>query len=193
MTIVYPGNHATSPSVNSPRSNATLTSAPFPTARRPKVAALAGNEAEEREWTMALPMIREVRAAGTILIGAPMYNLSVPAALKAWIDRITFPGAFTNPDSGESVLAGTRVVVVATRGGAYGPGTPREGSDFQLPYLRAYFRRHGVPDENIRCVAAELTLAGIAPHMARFRPEADRSLSAATAAVAPIEDVGRPA
>jgi FMN-dependent NADH-azoreductase len=162
-----------------------------------KVAALAENEAEEREWALALPMIREVRAAGTILIGAPMYNLSVPAALKAWIDRITFPGAFTDPGTGVSVLAGTRVVVVAARGGAYGPGTPGEGFDFQLPYLRAYFRRYGVPDENIRCVAAELTLAGIAPHMARFRPEADRSLSAATAAVtavvADLEDVARPA
>jgi FMN-dependent NADH-azoreductase len=162
-----------------------------------KVAALAENEAEEREWALALPMIREVRAAGTILIGAPMYNLSVPAALKAWIDRITFPGVFTDPGTSVSVLAGTRVVVVAARGGAYGPGTPGEGFDFQLPYLRAYFRRYGVPDENIRCVAAELTLAGIAPHMARFRPEADRSLSAATAAVtavvADLEDVARPA
>ena len=148
-----------------------------------KVSALAENEAEERGWALALPMIREVRAAGTILIGAPMYNLSVPAALKAWIDRVTFPGAFTDPDTGESVLASTRVVVVGARGGAYGPGAPGEGSDFQLPYLRAYFRRYGVPDENISCVAAELTLAGLAPHMARFRPEAGRSLSAATAAV----------
>jgi FMN-dependent NADH-azoreductase len=81
------------------------------------------------------------------------------------------------------VLAGTRVVVVAARGGAYGPGTPAEDSDFQVPYLRAYFRRYGVPDENIRCVVAELTLADLAPHLARLRPEASRSLSAATAAV----------
>jgi FMN-dependent NADH-azoreductase len=149
-----------------------------------KVAALAETAAEERLWAMTLPLIREVRAADTILIGAPMYNLSVPAALKAWIDRVTFPGGFTDPDTGESVLAGTRVVVVvAARGGAYGPGTPAKASDFQVPYLRAYFRRYGVPDENIRCVVAELTLAGLAPHLARLRPEAGRSLSAATAAV----------
>jgi FMN-dependent NADH-azoreductase len=159
-----------------------------------KVAALAETAAQERQWAMTLPLIREVRLADTILIGAPMYNLSVPAALKAWIDRVTFPGGFTDPDTGESVLAGTRVMVVAARGGAYGPGTPAEDSDFQVPYLRAYFRRYGVQEANIRCVVAELTLAGLAPHLARRRPEAGRSLSAATAAVrtaaAALTDVG---
>lgn len=155
-----------------------------------KVAALAETAAEERQWALTLPMIREVRAAGTILIGAPMYNLSVPATLKAWIDRVTFPGGFSDPDTGESVLAGTRVVVIGARGGAYGPGAPGEGLDFQLPYLRAYFRRYGVPDENIHSVAAELTLAGLVPRLAGSRPEADRSLAAARAAVAALADVG---
>lgn len=148
-----------------------------------KVRTLAENEAEERQWAMTLPLIREVRSAGTIVIGAPMYNLSVPASLKAWIDRVTFPGGFADPDTGRSVLAGTRVVVIAARGGAYGPGTPAAESDFQIPYLRAYFRKYGVRDENIRCVVAERTLAGLVPHLARFRPDAARSLAAASAAV----------
>lgn len=159
-----------------------------------KVAALAETGAEERAWALALPLINEIRDAGTVLIGAPMYNLSVPAALKAWIDRVTFPGAFTDPGTGDSVLASTQVVVIAARGGAYGPGTPAAEFDFQLPYLRAYFRRYGVPGQNIRCVVAELTLAGLAPHMARLRPAAERSLSAADAAVraaaAALADVG---
>lgn len=147
-----------------------------------KVAALAGNEAEEREWAITLPLIREVREAGTILLGVPMYNWSVPAALKAWIDRIAFPGGFGDPDTGDSVLAATNVVVVAARGGAYGPGTQAEAFDFQVPYLRALFRRFGVADENIHCVAAELTLAGLAPHLASKRGEASASLAAAHAA-----------
>lgn len=159
-----------------------------------KVAALAETGAEERAWALALPLINEVREAGTVLIGAPMYNLSVPTALKAWIDRVTFPGAFTDPDTGDSVLASTHVVVIAARGGAYGPGTPAAELDFQLPYLRAYFRRYGVPERNIRCVVAELTLAGLTPHMTRLRPAAERSLSAADAAVraaaAALADVG---
>jgi FMN-dependent NADH-azoreductase len=147
-----------------------------------KVAARAENEAEERQWSVSLPLIRDVREADTILLGVPMYNWSVPAALKAWIDRIAFPGGFLDPDTGESVLGDTSVVVVAARGGAYGPGTPAEASDFQVPYLRALWRRFGVADENIHCVAAELTLAGLAPHLARRRGEAEASLADARAA-----------
>ncbi|HEY6423100.1 MAG TPA: NAD(P)H-dependent oxidoreductase [Pseudonocardiaceae bacterium] len=78
-----------------------------------------------------------------MLIGAPMYNYSVPASLKAWIDRVSFPGAFTDPDTGDSLLHATRVVVITARGGAYGPGTPRQAWDFQTPYLRAYFGTQG--------------------------------------------------
>lgn len=147
-----------------------------------KVAALAENETEERQWSVTLPLIREVREAGTILLGVPMYNWSVPAALKAWIDRIAFPGGFLDPDTGESALSGTSVVVVAARGGAYGPGTPAEACDFQVRYLRALWRRYGVSDENIHCAAAELTLAGLAPHLAARRAEADACLATARAA-----------
>jgi FMN-dependent NADH-azoreductase len=68
-----------------------------------KVAELAENADERREWDLTLPLIDEILAAGTVLIGAPMYNLSIPAALKAWIDRIGFPGVFTNPASGRSL------------------------------------------------------------------------------------------
>ena len=128
-------------------------------------------------------MITELRAADTVLIGAPMYNLSVPAALKAWIDRVTFPGAFRDPETGTSLLKDTRVIVVAARGGAYGPGTPRQAMDFQVSYLRAYFGKQGVPDENISVITAEMTLAGLAPHLARFRPQAETSLAAARAEI----------
>ncbi|MEV4293753.1 hypothetical protein [Microbispora rosea] len=39
-------------------------------------------------------------------------------------------------DTGSSRLRDTAVTVVTARGGAYGPGPPREGFDFQTPYLR---------------------------------------------------------
>ncbi|MDL4818356.1 FMN-dependent NADH-azoreductase [Actinomadura opuntiae] len=93
-----------------------------------KVDALIENGAEEREWALTLPLIEQFTDAGTVLIGAPMYNFSVPASLKAWIDRVTFPGAYTDPDTGGSLLRGKRIIVVTARGGAYGPGAPREGS-----------------------------------------------------------------
>jgi len=113
------------------------------------------------------------------VIGAPMYNYSLPASLKAWIDRISFPGAFVDPDTGTSLLANTEVVVISSRGGAYGPGTPRDGWDYELPYLRAYFTNHGVLDRNIRFITAELALADLVPHLAHLRPQAEDSLTAA--------------
>ena len=148
-----------------------------------KVAELAESPAEEQQWALTLPLITEVRAADVVLIGAPMYNLSVAAALKAWIDRVTFPGAFTDPDSGDSLLSRTRVVVIAARGGAYGPGMPGEGLDFQLPYLRAYFRKQGVAESGIHVVSSELTLAALVPRMAGRQAQAERSRAAADTAV----------
>jgi FMN-dependent NADH-azoreductase len=148
-----------------------------------KVAALAESPDEEQQWALTLPLITEVRAADVILIGAPMYNLSVAASLKAWIDRVTFPGAFTDLDSGDSLLSRTRVVVVAARGGAYGPGMPGEGLDFQVPYLRAYFRKQGVAGSGIHVVSSELTLARLVPRLTALQPRADRSRAEARHAV----------
>ncbi|KAA6223826.1 NAD(P)H dehydrogenase [Streptomyces albofaciens JCM 4342] len=147
------------------------------------VDALIAHPAERRAWALTRPLVDELRAAGTVLIGAPMYNFSVPAALKAWLDRVRFPGAFTDPGTGEGLLRGTRVVVISSRGGAYGPGTPREGWDFQTPYLRAYFRELGVAEDAVRVVPVELTLAHLVPHVTRFGPPAADSLDAARAEV----------
>ncbi|MEI5099447.1 NAD(P)H-dependent oxidoreductase [Streptomyces sp. PmtG] len=144
-----------------------------------KVAALVEGADEEREWALTLPLVREVRRATALLVGVPMYNFSVPAALKAWIDRVTFPGAYVDADSGRPLLAGTRVVVAAACGGGYGPGTPREGCDFQVPYLRAYFASLGVAEENLRVVRAELTRAGDIPALGPFRELGERSLARA--------------
>ncbi len=71
--------------------------------------------------------------------------------------------------------------MVAARGGAHGPGTPGEGQDFQVPCLRAYFRRQGVAESGIHVVSSELTRAGFAPGMASLRPQAERSLAEARA------------
>lgn len=148
-----------------------------------KVSGMARDAAERREWELTLPLVTELLAADTVLLGVPMYNFSVPASLKAWIDRITFPGVFTDPGTGESLLRGTEVVVVTARGGGYGPGTPRESFDFQAPYLRMYFGELGVAKEDLHLVHAELTRAGSTPETARFREPAERSLAEARAAV----------
>ncbi|MET7997297.1 NAD(P)H-dependent oxidoreductase [Amycolatopsis sp. NPDC005232] len=137
------------------------------------IAALAADDAERREWALTQPLVTELREAGTVLLGVPMYNFSVPAALKAWIDRVTFPGVFAN------ALGATRFVVITARGGAYGPGTPREGYDFQEPYLRAYLTNLGVSPENLAFVHAELTRVGDIPALAGLEDLAEKSLAQA--------------
>ncbi|MDH6704668.1 FMN-dependent NADH-azoreductase [Kitasatospora sp. MAA19] len=155
------------------------------------VAALAEGPDEEREWSLTHPLINRLLAADTVLLGVPMYNFAVPAALKAWIDRIGFPGSYTDPATGESLLRRTRVVIAAARGGGYGPGTPREGFDFQIPYLRAYFTNLGVPPERLHIVAAELTRADDVPALAGLQPLAVKSLADAEAALDALA-AGRP-
>ncbi|WP_427924484.1 FMN-dependent NADH-azoreductase [Streptomyces sp. cg40] len=154
-----------------------------------KVPALIENDDEQREWDLTLPLVSELLAADTVLLGVPMYNFSIPASLKAWIDRVTFPGALTDPDTGESLLRDTRVVVVMARGGGYGPGTPREHFDFQTPHLRAYFGNLGVPPQRLHLVAAELTRVDVMPHLAGLEDLAAASLARARATLTTLAAV----
>ncbi len=141
------------------------------------VAALVANAAEEHEWALTRPLVAELLAADTVLLGVPLHNLSIPASLTAWIDRVTLPGLFTDPDTEESLLRHTEVVVVTARGGR------RSGPDFQEPYLRAYFGDLGVPEANLRFVHAEMTRAPDVPRPSRFQALGTESLAAARLAV----------
>lgn len=123
---------------------------------------------QARSWAVALPLIEEVLAADVLLIASPMYNFTIPSTLKAWIDQISFPWL---------PLAGRTVVVVTARGGAYGPGTPREAFDFQEPYLRAYFGVFGLTD--LHFIHTELTNAPHVPFLAQFKASHGESRAAA--------------
>lgn len=86
----------------------------------------------------------EFLAADVIVIGAPMYNFTIPTQLKAWLDRLAVAGTTFKYTAAGAVglVHGKRVVVASTRGGVYGQGAP----DFQEPYLRAFFAFIGVTD-----------------------------------------------
>ena len=93
-------------------------------------------------------VLEEFLAADVIVIGAPMYNFSVPSALKAWIDRVAVAGkTFQYTANGPEGLAkGKRVVIASSRGGFYGQGTAAQSFDFQEPYLRAVLGFLGITD-----------------------------------------------
>ena len=123
-------------------------------------------------WAATRPLVAQLLAADVLLVGSPMYNFSVPAALKAWIDRVALPWL---------PLQGKSAVILSARGGAYGPGTPREPFDFQEPYLRAFLSSLGLDD--VEFVHAELTYAGVMPFVAQFRETHEASHAAALDAV----------
>jgi FMN-dependent NADH-azoreductase len=87
-------------------------------------------------------------AADVIVVGAPMYNFSIPTQLKAWIDRIAVAGkTFRYTEKGPEGLAkGKKVIVISARGGMYGTGSPAAALDFQENYLRGVFGFLGVTD-----------------------------------------------
>lgn len=117
------------------------------------------------------PVIDEVRAADVILLGVPMYNFSIPATLKTWLDRIISPAFFVNQETGEGELVGKRVVVATARGGSYLPGTPRAPYDFQEPYLRAVLGFIGL-DRDLEFIHTEFTAAHRNPALAQFVDQA---------------------
>lgn len=92
--------------------------------------------------------IDELFAADDVLIATPMYNLNVPAALKAWIDQVVRAGrTFAVGANGYAGLAGNRKVkIIVSSGGDFRPGTPGAGYDFLSPYLRAILGFIGITD-----------------------------------------------
>lgn len=96
----------------------------------------------------------EFLAADVVVVGAPMYNFSIPSTLKAWIDRLAIAGkTFRYTAAGpEGLAGGKRVIIASSRGGIYSEG-PAEAMDFQEDYLRKVFGFFGVTD--IEVVRAE--------------------------------------
>jgi FMN-dependent NADH-azoreductase len=94
-------------------------------------------------------VVDEFLAADTVVIGAPMYNFTLPTQLKAWIDRIVVAGkTFRYTETGPQGLAGDkRVIVALARGGFYDKGSPAAGLEFLESYLRGIFGFIGIEPE----------------------------------------------
>ena len=114
-------------------------------------------------------LVAELRQADVVVIGAPIYNFGVPAALKAWVDmiaraRLTFRYTDNGP---EGLLQGKKAYVVIASG-----GVPVDSPvDFATPYLRQALRFVGITD--IEIIAAE-----------RLNDVAEESIAAARARIA---------
>lgn len=91
-------------------------------------------------------VLNEFLDADIVVIGAPMYNFTIPSQLKAWIDRILVAGkTFKYDANGPQGLAGNkRVIVAISRGGYYGADTPAALGEHLETYLRWVFGFIGI-------------------------------------------------
>ncbi|MET7453778.1 NAD(P)H-dependent oxidoreductase [Streptomyces sp. NPDC005574] len=124
-------------------------------------------------------LIEELEHADAVLIGAPMYNYTIPSTLKAWLDSVILMGR----TAGETPSAkGTPVTVVASRGGSYAPGTPREPYEYVQNYLTAVLA--DALGLDLDFIVPELTMAPHVPALADliplFESSRDRALQDAT-------------
>jgi FMN-dependent NADH-azoreductase len=113
---------------------------------------------------LAATLVDELLAADAIVLAVPLYNFGVSQHIKAWIDLV-----ITDPRAGAGgppLLAGKPVVLATVRGGAYGPGTPREGWDHSTEYLTHILGT--VWDADLTVVEREFTLVGVNPALDAF-------------------------
>jgi FMN-dependent NADH-azoreductase len=112
---------------------------------------------------LAATLVDELLAADGILLAVPLYNFGVSQHIKTWIDLV-----ISDPRSGggNQLLAGKRVVLATVRGGAYSPGTPREGWDHSTAYLKRILA--DVWGADLTVVEREFTLVGVNPALDEF-------------------------
>ena len=112
-------------------------------------------DVQKRENAISEALVSQFLAADVVVIGAPLYNFSIPTQLKAWIDRIAQVGrTFKYTDKGPIGLAGGKTVIVAsTRGGVYSTSDAGNAMEHQESFLKTVFGFVGVTD--VRFVRAE--------------------------------------
>ncbi|MBS7566698.1 FMN-dependent NADH-azoreductase [Mucilaginibacter sp. Bleaf8] len=117
--------------------------------------------------------VKQLMASDIVVIGAPLYNFTVPTTLKSWIDHITRAGiTFRYGENGPiGMVTGKKVYVAMSSGGIYSEG-PSQGNDFVAPFLKAFlgflgmtdlavFRAEGVKVPGVKEHALEKGIASI--------------------------------
>ncbi|WP_299673771.1 NAD(P)H-dependent oxidoreductase [uncultured Roseobacter sp.] len=128
-------------------------------------------EAQKNALALSDTLVEEIKSADVLVIGVPVYNFGIPAALKAWVDQIARAGlTFKYTEQGpEGLLQGKRAVIALATG-----GTPVGSEiDFASGYMRHIMGFIGITDVEI--VAAD-----------RLMADAEKAMAEATAQIAAL-------
>jgi FMN-dependent NADH-azoreductase len=124
------------------------------------------NPAQREAAALAATLADELLNAEALLFAIPLYNFGVSQHFKAWVDVVLTDPRISG-GAPERALAGKPAVLVTVRGGAYGPGTPREGWDHATGWYRRIL--DDVWGLDLRVVENEFTLAGVNPALDEFK------------------------
>lgn len=117
---------------------------------RTPVPHLTADELMAEDKQLINELVDELKATDILVIGAPMYNFTVPTQLKAWIDRVLQAGVtFRYTESGsEGLLEGKRAIIASGRGGVYS-NEEMSALDHQEAYLKTVLGFIGITDVDI--------------------------------------------
>lgn len=117
------------------------------------------NDLQRQEHARSEQLIGEFMSSEILVIGAPMYNFTIPSQLKSWIDRVAVAGrTFKYTETGPVGLAGGKTAyIVSARGGVYN-NEQGQSMDFQEDYLKAVLGFLGISD--VRFIRAEAVSMG---------------------------------
>ncbi|WP_114417891.1 FMN-dependent NADH-azoreductase [Marinospirillum perlucidum] len=112
------------------------------------------SQRQKDELAISEQLLEEVFAADVLVIGAPLYNFSIPTQLKAWVDRIAQVGrTFRYTEKGpEGLLKNKRAIIASARGGVYSQGE-MAAMEHQESYLKTLLGFIGITD--VQVVRAE--------------------------------------
>lgn len=123
------------------------------------------NAAQQLEATLSETVLDEFLQTDAIVIGAPMYNFSIPSQLRAWIDRIVVRGrTFHYGANGPEGLAGDKKVIIVSTAGGKHAGTPSAAA--HEDYLKFVLGFVGV--RNVSVIHAQGLAMGPAAQEAAF-------------------------
>ncbi len=109
-------------------------------------------DAHTAEMTAAIKvsndLVAELASADHLLIATPMFNFSIPAALKAWVDQIVRVGVTVSPDN-KGLLTGKRADIILATGGDFTPGSPVAAYNQATGYLMQVLGWIGITDVNV--------------------------------------------
>lgn len=117
--------------------------------------------AQRDALAIAAEVASELQDATSAVFALPLYNFGVSQHVKTWMDL-----ALAGAPMGTRLLENTPTVLVTTRGGSYAPGTPREGWDHNVDFLRRILV--DIWGADLTVIEREFTLVGVNPALDEF-------------------------